>query len=91
MDSRSESEALRDDSEMDPKERRKAAFYTRYFVEAVANATAQTDAALLTDPTCHRDAPRRHWSSELLASIDARTGWVEPDLEPLPWTHADSV
>lgn len=61
---------------------------TRYFVEAVANATTQSDAALLTDPTCRRDAPRRHWSSDLLASPEARRGWVEPDLAPLPWVHS---
>ena len=58
---------------------------TRYFVEAVSHAAATNDAALLTDPSCRRDAPRRHWSPEVLASTAARSGWVDPDLEPLPW------
>lgn len=31
-----------------------------------------------------RDAPRRFFSAERLDSPAARTGWVEPDLAPLP-------
>lgn len=61
---------------------------TRYFVEAVFHAAPATDAALLTDPMCRRAAPRRHWSPEVLASAAARSGWVDPDLEPLPWDAA---
>jgi hypothetical protein len=26
-----------------------------------------------------------HWTRERLFSVEARRGWVEPDLEPLPW------
>lgn len=65
---------------------------TRYFVDAVVDAARHadggrlTDAALLTAPACRRDAPRRHWTEETLRSTAARAGWVEPDLEPLPWT-----
>jgi len=28
----------------------------------------------------------RHYSSRTLASPPARTGWVEPDLVPFPWS-----
>jgi hypothetical protein len=31
-----------------------------------------------------RDLPERHWSRDLLWSEDARSGWREPDLQPLP-------
>jgi len=58
---------------------------TRYFVEAVAHARPATFADLLADPTCAREAPQRHWSPAVLASLDARRHWVEPDLAPLPW------
>lgn len=27
----------------------------------------------------------RHYSARVLASAEARTGWVEPDLAPFPW------
>jgi hypothetical protein len=59
---------------------------TRYYVEAVAatGPTAAT-ATLLADPRCQRDAPLRHWTAPLLGSKAARSTWVEPDLEPLPW------
>jgi hypothetical protein len=26
----------------------------------------------------------RHYRSSTLATVEARSGWVEPDLEPLP-------
>ncbi len=58
---------------------------TRYFVDAMAHAAPATDAALLTEPTLRRDAPRRHWSGDALSSAAARRSWVEPDLAPLPW------
>lgn len=60
---------------------------THYFVEAVAaTGPAASTAALLADHRCQRDAPLRHWSASLLGSEAARTTWVDPDLEPLPWT-----
>jgi len=31
-----------------------------------------------------RDLPLRHYSEARLKSVAARTGWVEPDLRPLP-------
>jgi hypothetical protein len=58
---------------------------TRYFVEAMAWTNPPTIAALLTEPRLRREAPRRHWSSPLLATEAARSGWVPPDLAPLPW------
>ena len=31
-----------------------------------------------------RDLPLRYYSRERLMSVAARTGWLEPDLSPLP-------
>jgi hypothetical protein len=60
---------------------------TRYYVEAVAATGPDATAPdLLVDPRCQRDAPLRHWSAPLLGSKVARSMWVDPDLEPLPWT-----
>ncbi len=39
--------------------------------------------ALLSSPSGARDWPLRFWSRDLLFSIPARRGWVEPDLAPL--------
>lgn len=39
---------------------------------------------LLSGPTGARDWPLRFWSREVLFSVKARHGWVEPDLAPLP-------
>lgn len=58
---------------------------TRYFVEAMADANPPTIAALLTEPTLRREAPLDHWSRERLATDEARSGWIDPDLAPLPW------
>ena len=41
-------------------------------------------AALLASPLAARDVLARHYSKALLFSVEARRGWVEPDLEPLP-------
>jgi len=32
-----------------------------------------------------KDLPLRHWTRERLGSAQARQGWVEPDLAPLPF------
>lgn len=40
--------------------------------------------AVLEAPEGQRDWPLRFYSRELLFSKDARLGWVEPDLGPLP-------
>jgi hypothetical protein len=39
---------------------------------------------LLMTPMGRRDWPLHFWSKERLMSVDARRGWVEPDLEPMP-------
>jgi len=41
-------------------------------------------AALLAGPLAAREAVLRHYSRARLFSVEARRGWVEPDLEPLP-------
>jgi hypothetical protein len=41
-------------------------------------------AALLATPLAARDVLTRHYSKTVLFSVEARRGWVEPDLEPLP-------
>lgn len=51
--------------------------------------TAQTELtarvnALLLSPMGHRDWPLKFYSRELLFSVAARRGFVEPDLFPLP-------
>jgi hypothetical protein len=45
---------------------------------------ATSVAALLASPFAARDILTRHYSKALLFSVEARRGWVEPDLEPLP-------
>ena len=39
---------------------------------------------LLTSPQGRRDWPLRFYSRERLFSVEARMGWVEPDLQALP-------
>jgi hypothetical protein len=41
--------------------------------------------ALLASPYGRSDWLLRHWSKPVLFSVEARRGWVEPDLEPLPF------
>lgn len=64
---------------------------TRYFVGAVAAVNATNLPELLADPRCRRDAPFTHWTRDLLFTIDARTGWTNPDLAPLPWPVFDNT
>lgn len=40
--------------------------------------------ALLDSPMGRRDWPLRFWSAERLFSVEARRGWVKPDISPLP-------
>ena len=40
---------------------------------------------LLHSPMGRRDWPLRFWSKERLMSIEARRGWVEPDIAAMPW------
>ena len=39
---------------------------------------------LLMSPMGRRDWPLRFWSGEKLFSVEARRGWVEPDLAAMP-------
>jgi hypothetical protein len=39
---------------------------------------------LLMSPMGRRDWPLRFWSKDRLMSVEARRGWVEPDLAALP-------
>ena len=39
---------------------------------------------LLMSPMGRRDWPLRFWSKDLLMSVEARRGWVEPDLAAMP-------
>ncbi len=58
---------------------------TEYFVQAVRAAEAPRPQDLWRHLWCSRSAPGRHWSPAVLFSPQARTTWVSPDLEPLPW------
>jgi hypothetical protein len=59
---------------------------TCYYVAAVGVLDGASLETVLADPSCSRTAPLEHWSRERLFSVEARRGWVEPDLEPLPWS-----
>jgi len=41
--------------------------------------------ALMASDLGRPDWLLRHWSRPRLFSVNARRGWVAPDLEPLPW------
>jgi hypothetical protein len=64
---------------------------TRFYVHVVARFLAGMDpagsievqAAALVAALGARDLPLRHWSRERLFSVEARRGWVEPDLQAL--------
>jgi hypothetical protein len=43
-------------------------------------------AVLMDSPMGGKDWLFTHWSRERLMSVEARRGWVEPDLMPLPRT-----
>ena len=60
---------------------------TRYYVTAVAEAMAEDDSLdhVLAAELCDRGAALQFWSRDLLFSVDARLGWVEPDLAAPPW------
>ncbi|WP_375195127.1 hypothetical protein [Sphingobium sp.] len=42
-------------------------------------------AALMASPMADKDWLFTYWSRERLMSVEARRGWVEPDVTPLPW------
>lgn len=41
-------------------------------------------AALMASPLGDKDWPLAYWSRDVLMSVAARRGWVEPDIAPLP-------
>lgn len=66
---------------------------TRAYLHGVRLFLGQADRAapidelvngLLHSPTGRRDWPLRFWSKQRLMSVEARRGWIEPDLAPLP-------
>ena len=64
---------------------------TQVFIRAVRRSLAGSSGtlcdrvnALLRAPEGKRDWPLRFYSRERLFSVEARLGWVEPDLAPLP-------
>ena len=57
-----------------------AAFAARH----VDKTAAERVAVLLTDSLAHKHALLRFYSRPRLESSEARLGWVDPDLAPLP-------
>jgi hypothetical protein len=47
-------------------------------------------AALMTSPLGGKDWLLAYWSAPLLFSVEARRGWVDPDLQALPGWRADA-
>jgi hypothetical protein len=64
---------------------------SRAWVELVGHHVAENDAEDFETFAAHHTALldkrllARFYRSETLASPQARTGWVEPDLAPFPW------
>lgn len=46
---------------------------------------AEAFAALMASPMADKDWLFAYWSRERLMSVEARRGWVDPDVKPLPW------
>jgi len=63
-------------------------FYMRVVTHHVRAESARGDWAERANHAYQRlgarDLPLRHYSEARLKSVAARTGWVEPDLRPLP-------
>ena len=58
----------------------------RLFLEEAVSARPIHELAneLLMSPMGRRDWPLRFWSKDRLMSVEARRGWVEPDLAAMP-------
>ena len=52
-------------------------------VPGTPGGAVEVELALL--PDLERSAPLRHWSREVLMSERARSAWITPDLQALPW------
>jgi hypothetical protein len=65
---------------------------TRFYLAVIRAFLASVDAGRPIDELAQeliarfgdRNLPLRHYSRERLFSTEARLGWLEPDLEPLP-------
>jgi hypothetical protein len=65
---------------------------TRFYLAVIRAFLASVDSGRPADELAReliarfgdRNLPLRHHSRERLFSADARLGWLEPDLEPLP-------
>ena len=55
-----------------------------FLSETAGTGLAERVNALLLSPMGRRDWPLRFYSRDLLFSVEARRGFVEPDLAPLP-------
>ena len=64
---------------------------TRFWVGLTRHALDMTRAATFDDllqrapHLLDKSLAFRHWSREWLFAPDARSGWVDPDLQPLPF------
>lgn len=60
---------------------------TRAFLDGLAAGTPLHEAvnAMLAGPLGHPNWILTYWSKDLLFSVAARRGWIEPDLQPLPF------
>jgi hypothetical protein len=45
----------------------------------------EVHAALMAGPCGDKDWPLAYWTRDRLMSVEARRGWVEPDIAPLPF------
>lgn len=53
--------------------------------EAEGSSLAETLDALLASPLGRPDWLLQYWSRERIFSVEARRGWLPPDLKPLPY------
>jgi hypothetical protein len=64
---------------------------TRFWVRATAHALEETRAGdfeellVCVPQLLDKGLPLRHWSRDAMFSPEARAGWLEPDLLPLPF------
>ena len=55
----------------------------RHLAEVASEGLLETVRALLASPMAQRSWPLTHYSREVLFSVPARRGWIEPDLAPI--------
>lgn len=63
---------------------------TVYFLTAIDAANASGPEELFDDPATQSSSPLTYWSKDRLMSSEARLGWCEPDIAPLPWSRLRS-